>query len=92
MTLCMNTFWTIYLFTCLLWLAYRTVEAYGFERKQSRPYFVGHLITEFVLAPISIALELAPGGTLRQRISAAYRSARAEQRRFESTGRKKLIG
>lgn len=88
----MSPFLSMYLFACTLWLAYRTVEAYKFERKQSRPYFVGHLITEFVLAPISFLLELMPGGTLRERIDTAYRAARNEQRSFEQTGVKKLIG
>ena len=46
------------------------VETYGFSNPRSRPYFVGFLMTEIVLMPISLALELTTtDGYLRRRIT-----------------------
>lgn len=67
------------------------VETYIFGRPQSRPHFVGFLITHTLLAPISFVLS-ATSGVLRERIETAYRVAWMSKRRFAHTGRKKLIG
>jgi hypothetical protein len=83
---------TVYLILVLLWTAYRAFEAYVFERPQSRPYWVGFLISELVLAPFSFVLELMPGGTLHERIRDAYTAARRRNEAFEESGKPKLIG
>ena len=49
---------TLYLTLATLWTVYMAIETYGFSNPHSRPYFVGFLMTEFVLMPISLALEL----------------------------------
>lgn len=68
-----------------------TLETYVFSRPQSRPHFVGFLITHLLLAPISFAIS-ATSGVLRERVETAYRTAWASKRKFERTDRKKLIG
>jgi hypothetical protein len=60
---------TLYLTVAALWTAYMTVETYLFSSPKSRPYFVGFLITEFVLMPVSLAVELMEGGRLRKRLA-----------------------
>ena len=61
---------TLYLTLATLWTVYMAVETYGFSNPRSRPYFVGFLMTEFVLMPISLALELTTtDGYLRRRIT-----------------------
>lgn len=61
---------TLYLTLATLWTVYMAVETYGFSNPHSRPYFVGFLMTEFVLMPISFALELMTAdGYLRHRIA-----------------------
>jgi hypothetical protein len=63
---------TLYLTLATLWTVYMAVETYGFSNPRSRPYFVGFLMTEFVLMPISLALELMTAdGYLRHRIAQA---------------------
>ena len=81
-----------YLAFVFAWTIYRGIETYMYERPQSRPYFVGFLITEVALAPFSLAIELMDGGTLRERIRAAYSAAKKEKDKFDKTGVKKTIG
>ena len=65
---------TLYLTLATLWTVYMAVETYGFSNPRSRPYFVGFLMTEFVLMPISLALELMTAdGYLRRRIAQVRR-------------------
>ena len=82
---------TFYITLASLWTAYMALETYVFGRPQSRPHFVGFLITHLLLAPISFALS-ATSGVLRERIETTYRGAWASKRRFARTDRKKLIG
>lgn len=82
---------TLYLILTVLWTGYMAVENYLFVRPQSRPHFVGFLITHVFLAPLSFALS-ASGGILRERIEASYQSASLEKEKFKNTDRKKLIG
>lgn len=70
---------------------YMAIETYIFSRPQSRPHFVGFLITHTLLAPVSFAIS-ATSGVLRERIETAYGAAWKSKRRFEQTDRKKLIG
>jgi len=74
-----------------LWTLYMGFETYVFTRPQSRPYFVGFFITHMLLAPISFVMSLT-SGILRERIEAAYRTARESKEAFRRSGRKKLIG
>ena len=65
---------TLYLTLATLWTVYMAIETYGFSNPRSRPYFVGFLMTEFVLMPISLALELMRAdGYLRHRIAQVRR-------------------
>jgi len=80
-----------YIFLVVLWTAYMAYENYAHVRPQSRPYFVGFLITHALLAPFSFALS-ATGGILRERVVAAYSAARRQKEDFAQTDRKKLIG
>lgn len=80
-----------YLTLSFFWTLYMAVETYIFGRPQSRPHFVGFLITNLLLAPISFALSVTDG-VLRERIETAYGVAWMSKRRFAHTGRKKLIG
>ncbi|MFB6229633.1 MAG: hypothetical protein ABEL04_00630 [Salinibacter sp.] len=82
---------TAYITLTFLWTMYMAVETYVFSRPQSRPHFVGFLITHTLLAPVSFVIS-ATSGVLRERIETAYRRARAEREQFYRTGRKKLIG
>lgn len=82
---------TTYLVLATLWTLYMGFETYAFTRPQSRPYFVGFLITHMLLAPLSFVLSLYDG-ILRERIEAAYRSAHHSRSAYLQTGRKKLIG
>ncbi|PSQ59154.1 MAG: hypothetical protein BRD27_05640 [Bacteroidetes bacterium QH_10_64_19] len=82
---------TTYILLSFLWTMYMAIETYVFSRPQSRPHFVGFLITHLLLAPISFVLS-ATSGVLRERFETAYRGAWKSKRRFERTDRKKLIG
>ncbi|PSQ94771.1 MAG: hypothetical protein BRD51_06625 [Bacteroidetes bacterium SW_11_64_17] len=82
---------TTYILLSSLWTMYMAIETYVFSRPQSRPHFVGFLITHTLLAPISFVLS-ATSGVLRERFETAYRGAWESKRRFERTDRKKLIG
>lgn len=83
---------TTYLIFVAMWTLYMAFETYTFNRPQSRPHFVGFLITNTLLAPLSFVLSLT-GGVLNERITAAYRAARKQQHDFlNKTGKKKLIG
>jgi len=80
-----------YITFVVLWTAYMAYENIYWTRPQSRPHFVGFLITHLLLAPISFVLSLT-AGVLRDRITAAYRAAGDEKKSWLKTGRKKLIG
>ncbi len=82
---------TLYVTLASLWTMYMAVETYVFGRPQSRPHFVGFLVTHTVLAPLSFVLS-ATSGVLRERIGTAYRGAWESKRRFARMDRKKLIG
>lgn len=82
---------TLYLTLSFLWTMYMSLETYIFGRPQSRPHFIGFLITHTLLAPVSFAISLT-SGVLRERIETAYRGAWESKRRFARTDRKKLIG
>lgn len=83
---------TTYLTFVALWTLYMAFENFIYVRPQSRPHFVGFLITNTLLAPISFVLSLY-GGILRDRITAAYRAANKQKHDFfHKTGKKKLIG
>lgn len=81
----------VYLTFAVLWTLWMAFETYVYARPQSRPHFVGFLITHLLLAPLSFVLSLSHG-ILRERITAAYRAASQTKRTFQKTGRKKLIG
>jgi len=80
-----------YVILATLWTLYMGFETYVFTRPQSRPHFVGFLMTHLLLAPLSFVISIT-SGILRERIEAAYRSARKSKETFHRTGRKKLIG
>ena len=80
-----------YVILATLWTLYMGFETYVFTRPQSRPHFVGFLMTHLLLAPLSFVISIT-SGVLRERIEAAYRSARKSKETFHRTGRKKLIG
>ena len=80
-----------YVILATLWTLYMGFETYVFTRPQSRPHFVGFLMTHLILAPLSFVISVT-SGVLRERIEAAYRSARKSKETFHRTGRKKLIG
>ena len=80
-----------YLVLATLWTLYMAFETYVFSRPQSRPYFVGFLITHMLLAPLSFVISLT-SGILRERIETAYGAARESKKAFHRSGRKKLIG
>jgi hypothetical protein len=80
-----------YLVLASLWTLYMGFETYVFSRPQSRPYFVGFLMTHLLLAPLSFVMSLT-SGILRERIETAYRAAWASKEAFRRSGRKKLIG
>lgn len=82
---------TAYLTFTILWTIYMAFETYTYVRPQSRPHVFGFLVTHFFLAPISFALS-ATGGVLRDRLTAAYRSADEERDNFHRSGPRKLIG
>jgi len=82
---------TTYLTFVALWTLYMAFETYTYTRPQSRPYFVGLLITHTLLAPISFVLSLT-GGLLQERIQTAYRAAKTEKENHLRSGRRKLIG
>jgi hypothetical protein len=74
------------------WTLYMAFENYFFTRPQSRPYWVGFVITHAALAPMSFALS-ATSGILRERVTDAYRSASdRKQAFFDSAQKKPLIG
>lgn len=82
----------LYITFVILWTLYMAFENFMYVRPQSRPYFVGFLITHVILAPFSFALSLT-GGILRDRLTAAYTAANKQKSDFfHKTGRKKLIG
>ena len=80
-----------YVILATLWTLYMGFETYVFTRPQSRPHFVGFLMTHLLLAPLSFVISIT-SGVLRERIEAASRSARKSKETFHRTGRKKLIG
>ena len=81
-----------YLTFVFLWTLYMGFENYVYVRPQSRPHFVGFLITHAVLAPISFVMSAA-AGVLRDRVTAAYKAANKQKQDFHNkTGKKKLIG
>lgn len=80
-----------YLILAVLWTLYMGFETYVYARPQSRPYFVGFLITHMLLAPLSFVISLT-SGVLRERIETAYRAARKSKQEFRRSGRKTLIG
>lgn len=80
-----------YLVLASLWTLYMGFETYVFSRPQSRPYFVGFLITHMLLAPLSFVLSLTTG-VLRERLETAYGAAWRSKQAFARTDRKKLIG
>jgi len=82
---------TTYLVLATLWTFYMAFETYVFSRPQSRPYFVGFLITHMLLAPLSFVMSLT-SGVLRERLEVAYGAARQSKEAFHRSGRKKLIG
>lgn len=82
---------TVYITLISLWTMYMAFETYVFSRPQSRPHFVGFLITHTLLAPVSFAIS-ATSGVLRERIETTYRDAFRQKERFRRTDRKKLIG
>jgi len=82
----------IYLTFVILWTLYMAFENFMYVRPQSRPHFVGFLITNTLLAPISFVLSLY-GGILGDRLTAAYTAANKQKSDFlHKTGKKKLIG
>lgn len=82
---------TTYLVLAILWTLYMGFETYVFSRPQSRPHFAGFLIVHLLLAPLSFVMSLT-SGVLRERLEAAYGSARRSKEAFRRSGRKKLIG
>jgi len=83
---------TTYIIFVALWTAYMAFETYTFTRPQSRPHFVGFLITSVLLAPLSFVISAA-SGVLRDRVTAAYKAAQNQKREFMTNGgKKKLIG
>lgn len=82
---------TLYITFAVLWTTYMAFENFAFVRPQSRPHFLGFLITHALLAPISFVLSLT-GGILRERIEAAYYAATKQKEDFTKSGRRKLIG
>jgi len=86
-----DDYMTVYITLSLLWTTYMALETYVFGRPQSRPHFIGFLITHTLLAPVSFAIS-ATSGVLRERVETAYRGAWNAKRRFARSGRKKLIG
>ncbi|HKL88130.1 MAG TPA: hypothetical protein VJ884_03920 [Salinibacter sp.] len=82
---------TTYFVFATLWTLYMAFETYVFSRPQSRPYFVGFLITHMLLAPLSFVMSLT-SGVLRERLEVAYGEARRSKKAFHRSGRKKLIG
>jgi len=86
-----HSYMSIYITLSFFWTLYMAIETYIFGRPQSRPHFVGFLITHLLLAPISFTLSVTDG-VLRERIETAYGVAWTSKRRFAHTGRKKLIG
>lgn len=82
---------TTYLVLAILWTLYMAFETYVFSRPQSRPHFVGFLVTNLLLAPISFVLS-ATSGVLRERVETAYGAAWDSKELFARTDRKKLIG
>lgn len=82
---------TTYIVFALIWTAYMGFETYVFSRPQSRPHFVGFLVTYALLAPLSFVLS-ASAGVLRDRLTTAYEAAIAQKQEFQNTDRKKLIG
>lgn len=86
----MNEMSTYFTLACL-WTLYIGFETYVFSRPQSRPHFLGFLITHLLLAPISFTLSLTDG-ILRERIESAYRPVLRGREVFRRSGRKKLIG
>jgi S-adenosylmethionine:tRNA-ribosyltransferase-isomerase (queuine synthetase) len=83
---------TTYIIFVALWTVYMAFETYTFTRPQSRPHFVGFLITNTILAPMSFVLS-ASAGIFRDRVKAAYRAAKKQQHDFKTkTGKQKLIG
>ena len=83
---------TTYLIFVALWTMYMAFENYTFTRPQSRPHFIGFLITSVLLAPLSFVISAA-SGVLRDRVAAAYRAAQSQKHEFMTNGgKKKLIG
>lgn len=82
---------TTYLTLVAIWTAYMAFETYVFSRPQSRPHFVGFLMTHSLLAPFSLVISLT-AGVLRDRVSTAYTIASDQKERWQKTGRRKLIG
>lgn len=80
-----------YLVFVAIWTAYMAFETFTFTRPQSRPHFVGFLITHTLLAPISFVLS-AIDGVLHDRIKSAYRAATDQKNEHTKSGKKKLIG
>jgi len=82
---------TTYLVLAILWTLYMAFETYVFSRPQSRPHFVGFVVTNLLLAPISFVLS-ATSGVFRERVETAYGAAWDSKELFARTDRKKLIG
>jgi hypothetical protein len=80
-----------YLTFAAIWTTYMAYETYNYVRPQSRPYFVGFLISNLVLTPFSFVLSLT-GGILGERLESAYGDADRQKQKTIASGRKTLIG
>lgn len=60
----------LYLSFIFVWTVYMGAETYVFGNSLGRPYMMGFLITNTILAPISFVLS-AIDGVLRDRIEAS---------------------
>jgi len=80
-----------YLTFAAIWTTYMAYETYNYVRPQSRPYFVGFLISNLVLTPFSFVLSLT-GGILGERLESAYGDVERQKQKTIASGRKTLIG
>lgn len=52
----MTTFVTLYLIGAIIWLVFDFMTSYRYVNQHSRPYFIGYLVTNFVLWWIAFPL------------------------------------
>lgn len=81
---------TVYITLALLWTFYMGLERYSM-RPQSRPHFVGFLITNLLLFPIAFIIS-AFAGILNERIRLIVNHVKSQKEGWLRSGRKKLIG